>query len=67
MSLTGQFAAIDDILTGRENLMLIAILRRQNDPAGIASDLLERFSLTDAADRRAATYSEACVVDSTSP
>lgn len=57
MSLTGQFAAIDDMLTGRENLVLIAKLRRQHDPAGIARDLLERFSLIDAADRRAATYS----------
>lgn len=57
MSLTGQFAAIDDMLTGRENLALIAQLRRQHDPAGIARELLEKFSLSDAADRRTSTYS----------
>lgn len=57
MSLTGQFAAIDDMLTGRENLALIAQLRRQHDPAGIARELLEKLSLSDAADRRTSTYS----------
>ncbi len=48
ISLTGQFAAVDEILTGRENLVLIARLRHQRDPGTIADDLLERFSLTDA-------------------
>lgn len=57
ISLTGQFAAVDGMLTGRENLVLIARLRDQPDPAGIARRLLERFGLTDAADRRADTYS----------
>ena len=57
ISLTGQFAAVDDILTGRENLVLIARLRHQRDPGAIADDLLERFSLTDAGKRRVATYS----------
>jgi ABC-2 type transport system ATP-binding protein len=57
ISLTGQFAAVDEILSGRENLMLVARLRRLADPAGIADDLLERFSLTEAGGRRAATYS----------
>ncbi|MBN9326608.1 MAG: export ABC transporter ATP-binding protein [Cellulomonas sp. 73-145] len=57
ISLTGQFAAVDGMLTGRENLVLIARLRDQKDPAGIARLLLERFGLTDAADRRADTYS----------
>ncbi|CAL8968564.1 Daunorubicin/doxorubicin resistance ATP-binding protein DrrA [Cellulomonas sp. T2.31MG-18] len=57
ISLTGQFAAVDGMLTGRENLVLIARLRDQKDPAGIARRLLERFGLTDAADRRADTYS----------
>jgi len=57
ISLTGQFAAVDEILTGRENLELVARLRRLEDPAGIADDLLDRFSLTDAGGRRAATYS----------
>lgn len=57
ISLTGQFAAVDGMLTGRENLVLIARLRDEKDPAGIAARLLERFGLTDAADRRADTYS----------
>jgi ABC-2 type transport system ATP-binding protein len=57
ISLTGQFAAVDDILTGRENLVLMARLRRLNDAGRIADDLLTRFQLTDAADRRVATYS----------
>ncbi len=57
ISLTGQFAAVDGMLTGRENLVLIARLRDEKDPAGIARRLLERFGLTDAADRRADTYS----------
>ncbi|CAI9403110.1 ABC transporter ATP-binding protein [Nocardioides sp. T2.26MG-1] len=57
ISLTGQFAAVDEILTGRENLVLVAQLRHQADPRGIATDLLARFSLTDAGDRRVATYS----------
>jgi ABC-2 type transport system ATP-binding protein len=57
ISLTGQFAAVDEILTGRENLVLMARLRHQDDPAGIADDLLARFSLTDAGGRKVATYS----------
>ncbi len=57
ISLTGQFAAVDEILTGRENLVLVASLRRLREPGRIADDLLTRFALTDAADRRAATYS----------
>jgi ABC-2 type transport system ATP-binding protein len=57
VSLTGQFAAVDDVLTGRENLVLIANLRHMPQPAQIAQGLLEQFDLTDAADRRAATYS----------
>ena len=57
ISLTGQFAAVDDILTGRENLVLMARLRRLKDAGRIAGDLLTRFQLTDAADRRVATYS----------
>ena len=57
ISLTGQFAAIDEILTGRENLVMIAKLRHLDNPRQIADDLLKRFGLTDAADRRAATYS----------
>jgi ABC-2 type transport system ATP-binding protein len=57
ISLTGQFAAVDEILTGRENLVLIARLRHLRDPGAIADDLLRRFSLTGAGNRRAATYS----------
>jgi ABC-2 type transport system ATP-binding protein len=57
ISLTGQFAAVDEILTGRENLVLIARLRHLEDPGAIADDLLARFSLTDAGGRRAGTYS----------
>ena len=57
ISLTGQFAAVDEILTGRENLIMIAKLRHLKDPLQVADDLLNRFSLTDAADRAVATYS----------
>ncbi|MGI5215773.1 ABC transporter ATP-binding protein [Plantactinospora sp. CA-290183] len=57
ISLTGQFAAVDDILTGRENLVLVARLRHLRDPGTIADDLLRRFSLTEAGARRVATYS----------
>jgi len=57
ISLTGQFAAVDEILTGRENLVLVARLRHLENPGRIADDLLTRFALTDAGDRRAATYS----------
>ncbi len=57
ISLTGQFAAVDEILSGRENLVLVAQLRHLKDPGKIADDLLARFSLTEAGGRRAATYS----------
>jgi ABC-2 type transport system ATP-binding protein len=56
-SLTGQFAAVDEILTGRENLVLVARLRHLPDPGAIADGLLERFGLADAGARRVATYS----------
>jgi ABC-2 type transport system ATP-binding protein len=57
ISLTGQFAAVDPILSGRENLVLMARLRHLRDPGGVADELLRRFGLTDAAARRVATYS----------
>ncbi|MET8796882.1 ATP-binding cassette domain-containing protein [Nocardia sp. NPDC004568] len=57
ISLTGQFAAVDEILSGRENLVLIAKLRHLKNAATVADDLLERFSLTDAATRKVSTYS----------
>lgn len=57
ISLTGQFAAVDEILTGKENLELIARLRGVVNPKKTAGDLLKRFGLVDAGGRRAATYS----------
>jgi ABC-2 type transport system ATP-binding protein len=57
ISLTGQFAAVDEILSGRENLVLVARLRHLDAPGTIADDLLRRFSLTEAGARRVATYS----------
>ncbi len=57
ISLTGQFAAVDEVLTGRENLVLVAQLRRLKDPGAIADALLARFALTEASGRRAATFS----------
>ncbi len=57
ISLTGQFAAVDETLTGRENLVLVARLRHLKGAGQIAADLLNRFQLTDAAGRRVSTYS----------
>ncbi|MFF5638274.1 ABC transporter ATP-binding protein [Streptomyces sp. NPDC012825] len=57
ISLTGQFAAVDEILSGRENLALVARLRHLKDPGAIADDLLRRFSLSEAGARRVSTYS----------
>ncbi|HEX5090189.1 MAG TPA: ABC transporter ATP-binding protein [Nocardioides sp.] len=57
ISLTGQFAAVDETLTGRENLVLVARLRHLADPGRVADGLLARFQLADAADRRVSTYS----------
>jgi ABC-2 type transport system ATP-binding protein len=57
ISLTGQFAAVDEILTGRENLVLVAKLRHLKNPVTIADDLLGRFALTEAATRPVSTYS----------
>src|SRR5215813_6158806 len=57
ISLTGQFAAVDEILTGRENLLMIAKLRRVKSAGNVADSLLERFGLADAAKRLVATYS----------
>ncbi|HCR84960.1 MAG TPA: export ABC transporter ATP-binding protein, partial [Lachnospiraceae bacterium] len=57
ISLTGQFAAVDEILTGRENLIMIAKLRHLANPRQAADDLLKRFGLIDAAGRRVSTYS----------
>jgi ABC-2 type transport system ATP-binding protein len=57
ISLTGQFAAVDEILTGRENLVLVARLRHLRNPGQIADDLLGRFSLAEAAGRKVSAYS----------
>jgi ABC-2 type transport system ATP-binding protein len=57
ISLTGQFAAVDEILNGRENLVLVARLRHLKGAGAIADDLLERFGLTDAAARKVSAYS----------
>lgn len=57
ISLTGQFAAVDEILTGQENIILIAKLRRVPKPAQVADDLLTRFGLIGAANKRAGMYS----------
>ncbi|WP_164247574.1 ATP-binding cassette domain-containing protein [Streptomyces sp. S4.7] len=59
IGVTGQFSAVDELLTGRENLWLMADLGhldRRHAKSAVAQ-LLERFHLADAADRRAVTYS----------
>jgi ABC-2 type transport system ATP-binding protein len=56
-SLTGQFTAVDEILTGRENLELVARLLGVPNQRAVAADLLARFGLTEAGDRPASTYS----------
>ncbi len=57
ISLTGQFAAVDEILSGRENLVLVARLHHLKSPGAIADELLARFALTEAGNRRVGTYS----------
>lgn len=57
ISLTGQFAAIDEILTGRENIQMIAKLRHLKNPKKVADELINRFGMEEAADRRVGTYS----------
>ncbi|MFE6487813.1 ATP-binding cassette domain-containing protein [Streptomyces sp. NPDC057757] len=59
IGVTGQFSAVDELLTGRENLRLMADLGHleRRHAEGVVEQLLERFHLVDAADRRAVTYS----------
>lgn len=57
IGLTGQFAAVDDMLTGRENLTMFAKLWRQPNPKKVADDLLTAFDLQEASGRTAMTYS----------
>ncbi|WP_460770711.1 ATP-binding cassette domain-containing protein [Mariniluteicoccus flavus] len=67
ISLTGQFAAVDEILSGRENLVLVARLRHLPDPVSIADALLFRFSLTEAGVAASPPTRAACVGGWTSP
>ncbi|WP_405478815.1 ATP-binding cassette domain-containing protein [Streptomyces sp. NBC_00009] len=59
IGLSGQFAAVDEYLTGRENLQMVGQLyqMKAKEAKARASELLERFNLTDAADRTSKTYS----------
>lgn len=57
ISLTGQFAAVDELMTGRENLVMMARLRHVSDPRCTADELLARFGMTEHANRRMAEYS----------
>ena len=57
ISLTGQFTAVDEVLSGRENLIMVAQLRRVQEPRRVADELLERFALTEAGGRKAGAYS----------
>jgi ABC-2 type transport system ATP-binding protein len=59
IGVTGQFAAVDDLLTGEENLQLMADIHRLRgaESKRVVTELLERFDLVEAARKRAATYS----------
>ncbi|WP_350257520.1 ABC transporter ATP-binding protein [Scrofimicrobium sp. R131] len=57
ISLTGQFAAVDEVLTGRENLELVARLRQVPRPREVADRALSQFRLVEAGDRPVRTYS----------
>ncbi|MFI5886345.1 ATP-binding cassette domain-containing protein [Streptomyces sp. NPDC051554] len=57
IGVTGQYASVDGDLTGRQNLRLFARLHRVRGPAERAGELLDRFGLTESADRPASTYS----------
>jgi daunorubicin resistance ABC transporter ATP-binding subunit len=59
IGLAGQFAAVDEILTGRENLEMVGMLYHLGrvESGRRATEVLERFDLADAADRRTSTYS----------
>ncbi|MDR1294887.1 MAG: ATP-binding cassette domain-containing protein, partial [Bifidobacteriaceae bacterium] len=57
VTVTGQNVAVDAVLTGLENLTLIARLRHVPEPKRVAAGLVERFGLAEAAGRRAGTYS----------
>ena len=57
IGVTGQFAAVDELLTGRENLRLMADLKRVRSAGQVVTGLLGRFDLTESADKLASTYS----------
>ncbi|NKQ54731.1 ATP-binding cassette domain-containing protein [Amycolatopsis sp. K13G38] len=57
IGVTGQFAAVDELLTGRENLQLMVDLGRAKNGRETVARLLERFDLAEAADKSASTYS----------
>ena len=59
IGVTGQFAAVDDLLTGRENLQLMADLHhlRAGESQRVVTSLLDRFDLAESAQKMAATYS----------
>ncbi|KUM99157.1 ABC transporter [Streptomyces yokosukanensis] len=57
IGVTGQFAAVDELLSGRENLRLMADLKRVRPGDQVVTELLERFDLVESADKMAATYS----------
>lgn len=57
IGVTGQFAAVDELLSGRENLQLMADLRRVRSGGQVVTRLLERFDLLEAADKMSSTYS----------
>ncbi|MEU4518506.1 ATP-binding cassette domain-containing protein [Amycolatopsis sp. NPDC024027] len=57
IGVTGQFAAVDELLTGQENLQLMVDLNRRGGGKNTVAELLERFDLTEAARKPASTYS----------
>lgn len=57
IGLVGQSAAVDEVLTGRQNLLMLGRLNHLTDPARRAGDLLAAFGLAEAADRKVAGYS----------
>ncbi|MBB2947115.1 ABC-2 type transport system ATP-binding protein [Actinoplanes lutulentus] len=57
IGVTGQFAAVDELLTGQENLQLMVDLSRKNVSGTVVTELLERFELSEAAQKPVSTYS----------
>jgi len=57
ISLTGQYATVDGLLSGRENLLLVGKLRHIKNPSAKADELLQKFNLTEAGKKPAGTYS----------